>query len=248
MNPRWTRFAWYWDRLYGDRTRPGELDFYGGLARSGGRLVEPACGSGRLIVPLAAAKITVWGADSSPTMVALARQRLDRAGLDGELMRQDLAAFDSPPAAVIALPLDAFRLLLTVRAQRLFLARAGARLAPGGVLALDLTLPHADLPPEQVEPALADAASVVSAVTRWRVQPRCTIEETWFTVAHGDGRTERVRCREAYRNVGAAELEARLSEAGLTTVERWADFDGRPCSPDSPRLVLTARRAAGGAR
>lgn len=49
--------------------------FYVGTARErGGRVLDPACGSGRLTIPLAQAGLEVVGGDLSPEMLARARR------------------------------------------------------------------------------------------------------------------------------------------------------------------------------
>ena len=48
--------------------------------RFGGPVLELACGSGRLLAPLAQAGLDVTGVDSSPAMLSVRGQRLDRLG------------------------------------------------------------------------------------------------------------------------------------------------------------------------
>ena len=55
-----------------------DLDFYASLAqRTGGPILEPACGTGRLLEGLARRGLTVVGFDSSPEMLTRAHARLD---------------------------------------------------------------------------------------------------------------------------------------------------------------------------
>jgi SAM-dependent methyltransferase len=57
----------------------------GRLAGPGVRtLLEPVCGSGRVLEAFAAVGIEAVGIDLSPRMVALANERLARKGLPGE--------------------------------------------------------------------------------------------------------------------------------------------------------------------
>src|SRR5581483_11726966 len=59
----------------------GDLPLYQGLAAAqGGRVLEIACGSGRVLVPLVRAGKRVVGLDASPHMLALTRQKLEAAG------------------------------------------------------------------------------------------------------------------------------------------------------------------------
>ena len=61
-----------------------DVAFIAGLSGlSRGRLLEPMCGSGRLLRGFAAAGFTTIGIDNSPQMLALAQSHYDREGFDG---------------------------------------------------------------------------------------------------------------------------------------------------------------------
>src|SRR5947209_7030918 len=49
-------------------------------AQAGGNVLELACGTGRVLLPLAQAGYHVTGVDASPAMLDLARQKLAQAG------------------------------------------------------------------------------------------------------------------------------------------------------------------------
>src|SRR5207253_2040420 len=57
-------------------------------ARFGGPVLELACGSGRLLAPLAQAGFRATGVDSSSAMLERARQRLDALGVQAQLVEQ----------------------------------------------------------------------------------------------------------------------------------------------------------------
>jgi ubiquinone/menaquinone biosynthesis C-methylase UbiE len=64
-------------RLYDAFPFTDDLAFYAGLAGTqGGPVLELGCGSGRVLVPLARAGHHVVGVDTSPHMLALAREKL----------------------------------------------------------------------------------------------------------------------------------------------------------------------------
>src|SRR5260370_42437005 len=73
----------------------GDLALYLDLARGQGqRVLEIACGSGRVLVPLARAGFDVVGVDISQHMLALARAKLDREpGMDAPLIQADMRDF-----------------------------------------------------------------------------------------------------------------------------------------------------------
>jgi SAM-dependent methyltransferase len=127
-----------------------DLPLYLELAQAQGRRVlEIACGSGRVLVPLARAGFLVTGIDISPHMLALARAKLatdqavhERAHLVQSDMRDfDLGerGFDLAIAAVKSLA------YLTERDDQLRCLQAvAAHLRPGGLLAIDFLHPSPD--------------------------------------------------------------------------------------------------------
>ena len=87
-------------RLYDAFIFEDDLPFYLDLAKAQGqRVLEVACGSGRVVVPLARAGFDVVGVDVSRSMLALAREKLDAEGLAGraELLEADMRRFDLEP-------------------------------------------------------------------------------------------------------------------------------------------------------
>ncbi len=63
------------------------------LAGVTGRILEPATGTGRVLIPLLEAGFAVEGLDSSPEMLAVCRQHCRDRGLDPILREADMTAF-----------------------------------------------------------------------------------------------------------------------------------------------------------
>jgi SAM-dependent methyltransferase len=57
-------------------------------------VLEPGCGSGRIVEELAGRGLDVVGLDLSPAMVEAARRRLERAGVGAEIVVADMRDFD----------------------------------------------------------------------------------------------------------------------------------------------------------
>ena len=62
-------------------------------ARKASRVLEVACGSGRVLVPLVRAGFDVVGIDISPHMLALARAKLDAGATPARLIQADMRDF-----------------------------------------------------------------------------------------------------------------------------------------------------------
>jgi ubiquinone/menaquinone biosynthesis C-methylase UbiE len=112
-----------------------DVPFYVGLAREAdGPLVELAVGNGRVAIPVAEATgRPVIGIDSSPAMLAQARERAARAGVELDLREGDMRelALDEP-AALVYCPFRALLHLPSWSDRRRTFERVAASLRPGG--------------------------------------------------------------------------------------------------------------------
>lgn len=125
-----------------------DIDFYVEEAlASGGPVVELACGTGRIAVPVAEAGIVVIGVDGSSQMLEIARERASAAGV-AALVDLRLGDMREPPVPErVPLVLIPFRSLLhmTTEADRgRALGAVHELLLPGGRLIFDVFAPSPD--------------------------------------------------------------------------------------------------------
>lgn len=238
-------FAWLYDAIA--RPRPSELRFYEGLAqRAGGPVLEPACGSGRLLAPLRQSGFEVWGCDAEPAMVALALGQLaSEPGPPYHVAVQSLAALEQPVrAGLLLLPLDALRLAPDDATLLSILARCHHHLRAGGTLAADLYLP-ADRRDQhgQAGPYAAPDGGTAQVSTRWRVDGEWDVEETHIVSRDGHGRPAMARSLERYRRIALPRLLDVLAQAGFEPPQLWSSFDQRTWHSRSDWVALAARRA-----
>ena len=112
-----------------------DVPFYVELARDAdGPVVELACGTGRVAVPVARAiGRPVIGIDLEPAMLARARAAAATAGVELDLRLGDLRDFElDEPAALITCPFRSLLHLPTWADRRRAFERVAANLAPGG--------------------------------------------------------------------------------------------------------------------
>lgn len=114
---------------------------------SGGPVVELAVGTGRIAVPIAEAGVPVIGVDSSPAMLAVARESAVAAGVEHllDLRVGDLA--EPPVSERVPLVVCPFRTLLHMpsEAEKLRAVRAARDLLePGGAFVFDVFCPNQD--------------------------------------------------------------------------------------------------------
>jgi SAM-dependent methyltransferase len=171
-----------------------------------GRVLELGCGTGNLQRALArrAPRPAPIGLDASPQMLALARRKVERAGLEARLVRADARALPFPSATfdslVATFPSDYIVARATLAEARRVLRPSGrlvivlgARLAGGGLyqrlvdLAYRLTLQH--------PPRAAEAPSVLAGegmdgspagrLGRELAQARFAVQDRWIAAPGG---------------------------------------------------------------
>jgi len=151
----WYDYPQYYDISFRSETRP-EADFLEAAFRKYcdfpvRRVLEPACGSGRLVVELAARGYSVVGLDLSRPSLDYLRRRLKRRSLRATTLLRDMAAFRlTRPVDAAFCTFNGFRHLLTEESAQRHLACVADSLRPGGIYVLGFHL----LPPDASEECL----------------------------------------------------------------------------------------------
>ncbi|WP_337189305.1 class I SAM-dependent methyltransferase [Phenylobacterium sp.] len=102
-------------------------------------ILEPACGSGRTLVPFLQAGLDISGFDPSPEMLERCRTRCAEAGYAPDLSQQRYEDFAYPRRfGAILIPVGSFTLIDDFATAMEALARFRDHLEPGGVLVVDL--------------------------------------------------------------------------------------------------------------
>ncbi|OUT60769.1 MAG: SAM-dependent methyltransferase [Rhodopirellula sp. TMED11] len=114
----WYDYPQYFDMLFRDETASEVEFFQQAFERYGNgpikRLFEPGCGTGRLVIAMAALGYDATGLDLSDPMLSYMKQRLKRRGLTATAINGDMADFhfDAPFDAAFC-TFNTFRHLLT---------------------------------------------------------------------------------------------------------------------------------------
>jgi SAM-dependent methyltransferase len=214
-----------------------DVPYYVELAReTEGPLVELGVGSGRVAIPVAQETgRTVIGIDSSPAMLALARERARAAGVKLDLREGDMRELElEEPAALVYCPFRALLHLSGWRDKRRVFERAAAALRPGGRFAWnafvfdpELAARHDGLAArhgrlwEYVEHSKGDNRIDVTAFAGEPGSEPRTVSLWWAT---------------------RSEWEGLIDVAGLEVEALYGWFDRRPFDDQSPEFVWIARR------
>ncbi|HTD80320.1 MAG TPA: class I SAM-dependent methyltransferase [Chloroflexota bacterium] len=239
-------YDWEHDRYLAD------VDVHVAFARRfGGPVLELACGSGRLLAPLAAAGFNVTGVDSSPAMLERARQRLAAGGLQAHLVEQRIEALKlDAQYRTIIVGLDSFGLLVRREDQLGALRGARQHATHDGRLILDLAngnLRGASEPPEEMLHDLTmpdpETGRPITKFILRRPRPADQLDELMFFYDEQDerGYLKRSMVELRLRWFTRFELELLLQAAGWQIDELYGGYDLADFGPDSERLLIVAR-------
>ena len=210
-----------------------DVAFYVELAKEAdGPVVELAVGNGRVGIPVAKALGRhMLGIDTSPAMLAVARERAAEAGVELELREEDMRDFTlDEPAALIYCPFRALLHLPTWADKRTVFERVAAALKPGGRFAWNAFVfsPHIA--------ARMDGKWEEHAGIRNRVDHVPADNRIDITIEDGP----RVSLWWATRS----EWDGLVEVAGLETEALYGGFEREPFDETSNEFVWVARKPA----
>lgn len=240
-------------KLYDLVVQPGPCEaFYRDLARrTGGPILELACGTGRLTLPLAADGHDVVGVDASRAMLSTAAAKARAENLDVQLIHGDIRVVEiGRRFALVIVSCNSLAHLTSSEDLVAGLVNIERQLAPGGLLAFDIINPNINVlargEAETVRldvgpnPSAAVAIEEVAAydpiqqirISAWRVHDPVV----------GDREIAPLRLRLIFPQ----ELPLLLKTAGLELAARYGDFAGNPLTAASLNQICLARAAPTG--
>ena len=235
-----------------------ELAFLTAIAgREPSRILELATGTGRVALALARLGHAVTGLDISEGM--LARARAKRELLDPEtasrltFARGDMARFQlNSQFDLVVAAFNALLLLPDAQARAACLAASFDHLRPGGTLVVDVFAANAiDRTPdhEMVEFLERDPESnrLITRERFYTYDPRTDRGQSLliYRLYAGAGQlAEELRLGYSLALLSRDQLVSEVRSAGFVDLATYGDFQHGPWSPDSPNLIVCARRRA----
>jgi SAM-dependent methyltransferase len=223
-------FAERYDDWSAEMTK--DVPFYVELAReTEGALVELAVGNGRVAIPVARATgRRVLGIDTSPSMLALARDGAAAAGVELELRAGDMRNLElEEPAGLVYCPYRALLHLPTWADRRRTFERVAAALRPGGRFAWNaFAFDHA-------------IAARLDGQHQYEPVPHA------LHYAVGENRIDITLDADGTSSLWWAtknEWLGLIDVAGLEVEALYGGFDRRPFAEDSREYVWVAQRPA----
>jgi len=232
---------------------PGDVEFYLELARQAkGKVLELACGTGRITIPLAQAGVDVTGLDLSAEMLERARKKAQESGVGDRLrlLQGDMRHFQlGQTFSLIMIPFRSFLHLLHIHEQMKALQCIRQHLAPGGKLAMNVFVPKIEQFVEEAEKfSLRGTYRLENGdeVAMWdytrfdHFQQLSEVTRIYERTDPNGVVTERVKGRFTLRYIYPAELHHLLRLNGFKVVQRYGSFSKEPFNAKSKELILVA--------
>ena len=239
--PKYEPLSWYetplWYDLVFDEDTQKEGAFleeavrrFGAVAKSSParrRVLEPACGSGRLVEEMARRGWSVTGFDASEAMLEFARARMKKARLRAELAKARMEAFRFRGRFELAHCLvSTFKYLLDEESARGHLQCVADALAPGGIYVLGFHLSEYGWPGLDRERWVAqrNGVKVVCNIQSWPPERARRRERVRSRLVVDDGnRVRRTETTWWFRTYDAAQAQRLLRSA--PQLEHLATYD-----------------------
>lgn len=208
---------------------------------SGARILDLACGTGRIAIPLAQRGFEVTGLDLSTELLARAKDEAANAGAEVRWIHSDMRAitFQNEFDAVINI-FTSFGYLESETEDAKVLRAVHDALKPGGAFLLEFA--NRDYRMRHFQAAgidrLGDGAI---ALHEAEFDLRSSRHKVRVTVIERDGR--RLESGFSVRMYTLTELVRMIEGSGLTVESCYGGLDGSDLTLDSRRVVILSRKA-----
>jgi ubiquinone/menaquinone biosynthesis C-methylase UbiE len=232
-----------YDREYGGYDADVRF-ILGHLPPAGSAVIDLACGTGRITLPLAEVGYEVTGVDLHEGMLERAREKAAEQGLPVRFLQQDCRSLDlSVSSPLIVMAGNSFQHFLTNEDQDRMMESVRRHLEPGGRFIFDTRnpVPSELAVPDRYEVDAEAGGRRIREVHTETYDPvtqilHCTTEK--FTEDGAPLGKDAISLRYTY----PLELERLLRQHGFRLENRYGDWSGRPFQAESGQMVCICRR------
>jgi 2-polyprenyl-3-methyl-5-hydroxy-6-metoxy-1,4-benzoquinol methylase len=228
----------------GERSAP-RIAFYCDLTKTvGGPVLEIACGSGLVTIPIAAQGLAVTGVDLARSMLEHARRKADSQGLYIRWVEADARSFElGTRYPFIFITGNAFQAFLRREDQEALLAAVKRHLAPQGVFAFETRNPsghdltnrseeefdqsYTSVEGHLVSVTFTQAYDPIAQVMYW------TSYRRWNDGERDHEKQTHIACRFTYPQ----ELESLLHYNGFEIIQQYGSWKKEALSASSPGII-----------
>jgi SAM-dependent methyltransferase len=222
------------------------------------RILEPFCGTGRILIPLALEGHTLVGLDQSIGMLERAREKVSQLPQAIQqniaLTRTDVTDAQWPNEFdLVILGSNCFYELATPEEQERCIALAAESLKPGGYVYVDNNHMEGELDEDWQE--LGVVKQTLSGTCLDGTEVEGTLETIWcdvpgrlarfrrrVVVTRPDGRIVKREYIQQKHPVSIAEVQAWLERHGFTVERLYGDRAGNPYTRRSKRAIFWAKK------
>ena len=225
------------------------VPFYADLARrADGAVLELACGTGQLTIPIAPLGRPTLGLDQSIAMLNVAKKRASAANVSVAFVQSDMRDFALGRSFnLIFVARNSLLHLLSTADLLAALTAVRRHLAPDGVFAFDVFNPNVGILAKPVgerfpvmEMSTPTFGSLCVEATHDYDSATQVNRATWY-ISTPDKRDAWI-VPLVLRSIFPQELPLLLSAAGLELISRFGDVSGEPFGPGSRAQVCLCRR------
>ena len=216
-----------------------DLPFYLHLAKqawgSGESVLDLACGTGRVALPIAGEGIRVVGLDRSPAMLEIAKSK-STVTSNPDWIEADMTDFQLRERfGLVIIAFRSFMHLMTVAEQKACLQSVKAHLVEGGRLALNFLNPR-------ILSAVKHLTTSQYVSPLWstaeRVDENLPVERG---LHESNALISRIHRGQRVRYIFREEMESLLANTGFEVEALYGWFDHEPFHEESSELVWIAR-------
>ena len=252
--------AKYYDEAYASKEDLDDLEFYVDMAKTnGGPVLELACGTGRILLPIAREGIAIHGVDNSLPMLKVLQEKLRQEPKDVQelvsVLPADITNFRSNRQyPLVTIPFRPLQHMYTVEDQVAALQTAAFHLEGGGSLVFDVFYPNFDslnskLGEEFLElewTAKSDRSKVIRRYLRKESVDKINqnFAATFiFRTYQGERlvQEETESLRMSYYTY--PHLRALFLLTGLEIVEEYGSFERTPLDNEAQQMIFVLKRS-----
>lgn len=234
-----------------------DIDFIGTeCEKSGSPILELACGTGRITLPLAARGLEVWGLDNSQEMLALLKEK--RRSLPDEVAQRLHAIYGTMEEfhldrqfQSIVIPFNSFLLLTTKQQQEQCIQSVRKHLVPDGFFIVDIFSPRFDLCAQEKSDIRFLKhffyPSTKQVIIQWEYVERNMAEQVMsidflYEIYDNEGNLERLTRSLRMAIIFRFEMQLLLEKNGFEIMEFYGNYDRSLFTKDSPQMIFICRK------
>ena len=215
-------------------------------------MLELACGTGRLTIPIAQSGVGIVGLDLSPSMLAHARTKAEAAGVAINFVEGDCRSFDlGRKFALIFMAFNSMQHLHDYASLSALFANVRKHLAEGGRFVFDVFNPKIEilarspedrrLEREYEDPDGKGAMAFENSMV-YDDASQVSHIQCYFVRRDANGKELEVRREELHlRSFFPQELDLLVRSQGFEIVEKFGNFEWKVFGGGDPKQVVVCR-------